>query len=381
MSFLLEGSLTFSRGAFSLKASLSFEGGMGVIFGPSGVGKSTLLRIVAGLEPHVRGTLRMGDRILFDEHKRLWLPPRKRRIGYLSQDLALFPHLTLESNVAYGMSRNSGKTPGEWLSLMRLEGLEHRYPHQISGGQRQRVALARSLAAEPDLLLLDEPFSALDGPLRRNLRRELRQLQETTRTPMLCVTHSVEDVSALGDVFYFLREGTLSPGIPIEDLWSPHAAYHAWSAFGWGTVLQGTVEKTEECSWLSGDTWRLRLAEDPSPGKSAAFIAPHGIKLLYPDLPVDPVLQPNILEGTVTEIFSLGSFYRMYISAAGHSWHVEYSLESYREMDLFEGSPVRMAIPPRSIHLFDAPPSTAHPEHKLHSYGYSYREETDILQT
>ncbi|HOO64981.1 MAG TPA: ATP-binding cassette domain-containing protein, partial [Synergistaceae bacterium] len=315
MSFRLEGSFSFYRSSFSLEASLTFGGGMGVIFGPSGVGKSTLLRIIAGLEKNVRGSLRMGNRSLFDEEQNVWLPPRKRRIGYLSQDLALFPHLTLEENVAYGRPENSKRTPGEWLSLMRLDELGDRYPHQISGGQRQRVALARSLAAEPELLLLDEPFSALDGPLRRNLRRELRQLQQATNTPMLCVTHSVEDVSALGNVFFFLREGTLSREIPIEELWSPRAAYHTWNAFGWGTVLQGTIEQARGYSWLCCNSWKLRLAGEAASGKVAAFIPPHGVKLLYPDIPVDPVLQPNIIEGTVTEIFSLGSFYRVYITA------------------------------------------------------------------
>nr|HPQ36350.1 hypothetical protein [Synergistaceae bacterium] len=153
--------------------------------------------------------------------------------------------------------------------------------------------------------------------------------------------------------------GTLSREIPIEELWSPRAAYHTWNAFGWGTVLQGTIEQARGYSWLCCNSWKLRLAGEAASGKVAAFIPPHGVKLLYPDIPVDPVLQPNIIEGTVTEIFSLGSFYRVYITAEDHAWHVEYPLESYKEMHLFEGSPVYMSIPPGCIHLFDVP---SHPQ-------------------
>src|SRR5258706_7663540 len=164
-----------------------------ILFGPSGSGKTTALRCLAGLERPDRGFIRFGGETWFDSERRILVPPQRRRIGYLFQDYALFPHLTIAQNIRYGL-RRIGKMErlrrvAEIMDLLGLHGLENRYPQQISGGQQQRVALARALVCQPRLLLLDEPLSALDVPTRGELRRQLRDWLEQLWMPGILVTH------------------------------------------------------------------------------------------------------------------------------------------------------------------------------------------------
>ncbi len=192
---------------------VEFEGGPGItaLFGPSGAGKSLTLRSIAGLATPRTGRIVVSGRTLFDSAAGVDVPPRERRIGYLFQQYALFPHLSVERNVAYGLHAappaERARRVSELLSLVGLEGLERRRPGQLSGGQQQRVALARALAPRPDLLLLDEPFAAVDLRVRRRLRAELRRIQEATSTPMLLVTHDLAEVRQLSDSLVVLDRG------------------------------------------------------------------------------------------------------------------------------------------------------------------------------
>src|ERR1022692_4134901 len=144
-----------------------------VLFGPSGAGKTTVLRLIAGLDTPDAGSIRCGDEVWYDGARGMHMPPQLRHVGYLSQDYAIFPHLTVSNNVAYGAR---GAAVQDLLARFDLSDMADRYPRQLSGGQLQRVALARALAAEPRLLLLDEPLSALDAPTRLRMRADLRQL-------------------------------------------------------------------------------------------------------------------------------------------------------------------------------------------------------------
>ncbi|MFZ2030780.1 MAG: sulfate/molybdate ABC transporter ATP-binding protein [Vitreimonas sp.] len=194
------------------------------LLGPSGSGKTTLLRIIAGLELPDAGAVRFRDKDLLAK------PVRERRIGFVFQHYALFKHMTASQNIAFGMrakprrqrapARAIRNKVAELLSLVQLEELGGRYPSQLSGGQRQRVALARALAIEPDLLLLDEPFGALDAKVRRELRRWLRDLHERTGLTTIFVTHDQEEALELADRVVLLREGTL------EQMGTPEELYH-----------------------------------------------------------------------------------------------------------------------------------------------------------
>jgi molybdate transport system ATP-binding protein len=195
-----------------------------VLFGASGSGKTTTLRCVAGLERPERGHIRFRDETWFDAERGIFLPPQQRRIGYLFQEHALFPHLSVARNIGYGLGRvgqrERRRRVGEITELLGLADLEHRYPSQVSGGEQQRVALARALVCRPRLLLLDEPLSALDGPTREHLRRQLRRWLAQLRIPSLLVTHDRIEALALGDHLVVLHDGRVCQSGPAHEVFS-----------------------------------------------------------------------------------------------------------------------------------------------------------------
>ncbi|MFJ4288505.1 ATP-binding cassette domain-containing protein [Cupriavidus sp. NPDC089707] len=187
------------------------------LFGPSGAGKSLTLRAIAGLLAPDSGRIVLNGRTLFDSEAGIDVRPQQRRVAYLFQEYALFPHLTVGQNIAFGLARGwrnprRGAIPPEarrWIDAFGLDEIVGNYPAEISGGQKQRVALARALVAQPDIVLLDEPFSALDPALRARMRAELRTLQASLEVPMLVISHDPADVEALGDHVLEIREGRI----------------------------------------------------------------------------------------------------------------------------------------------------------------------------
>ena len=209
------------EGHVRVHARFEVPPGVTVLYGPSGSGKSTCLAAVAGLVPLARGRIALGDEVLSDAAARVHRPVHLRRVGMVFQSLALFPHLSVEQNVAYGLPRDAaaGKAQ-QWLERMKVATLGARHPSTLSGGEAQRVALARALASEPKALLLDEPFSALDVALRRELGAELKALIAELKIPTLLVTHDRDDARALGervvllDVGQVVGEGTPDAALP-----------------------------------------------------------------------------------------------------------------------------------------------------------------------
>lgn len=197
--------------AFTLDMSLDMPAEkIIVLFGASGAGKSLTLGAIAGFVTPDSGRIALGERVLFDAARGVNLSPQARKIGMVRQDLALFPHLSAAENIGYGIQkprRKRDQRVGEFLEMMHLETMGARKPAELSGGQQQRVALARALAVEPALLLLDEPFSALDLATRVELRRELKELQERLRTSMLFVTHDLGEAALLADQMAVIESG------------------------------------------------------------------------------------------------------------------------------------------------------------------------------
>lgn len=186
-----------------------------VLVGPSGCGKTTLLRMIAGLDVPDAGEIWL-DGLLVARGGRSLVPPHQRRLGFVFQDLALWPHLTVRGSLSFVME-SVGVAKSEWrerivrvLKLVRIEALVDRYPHQLSGGEQQRAAVARALVSEPRVLLLDEPFSSLDPDLRRVLRRELRDLQRTLGLTTIYVTHDSDDAHELADRVVTMRFGRIT---------------------------------------------------------------------------------------------------------------------------------------------------------------------------
>ncbi len=202
---------------FALDISFDSDSHRIALFGPSGSGKSLTLRAIAGLLTPDDGRIVLNGRTLFDAEAGIDVRPQERRVAYLFQDYALFPHLTVAQNIAFGLSkgwRNPRRAAAHpeaerWIDAFGLREITGNYPAEISGGQKQRVALARALVAKPDIVLLDEPFSALDPALRVRMRAELRALQSSLDVPMLVISHDPDDVEALSDHVLEIREGRI----------------------------------------------------------------------------------------------------------------------------------------------------------------------------
>lgn len=196
-----------------------WEGSLLTLLGPSGCGKTTALRVIAGFEHPDAGSVEIRGRPVVAPG--VWIPPEKRRVGMVFQDYALFPHMTVGRNVAYGLTQPSGRATrvSEVLDLVGLAGTDNRMPHELSGGQQQRVALARALAPQPDVILLDEPFSNLDAALRERVRRELKAILEEARTTAVFVTHDQEEALAMSDMVAVMRDGRVVQAAPPDDLY------------------------------------------------------------------------------------------------------------------------------------------------------------------
>jgi molybdate transport system ATP-binding protein len=237
----------FASGAV-VEASLHLaleSGSVVVLFGPSGSGKTTILRSIAGLERPERGSIQFGAETWFDAGRGIFLSPQQRRIGYLFQEFALFPHLTVRQNIEYGLSARPpaarGDRAGQMMALVEIADLANRHPCQLSGGQAQRVALARALAPEPRLLLLDEPLAALDAPARSRLRSELRGLLIKAGTPTLLVTHDRTEAIALGDQMVVVAGGKIEQVGPVQEVFSRPANLDVARSVGVETIVSGRV--------------------------------------------------------------------------------------------------------------------------------------------
>jgi len=216
---------------FLLDTAFQGSGGITALFGPSGAGKTLTLRSIAGLARPDAGRITVGERVLFDSGAGVDLPARERGVGYVFQEYALFPHRDVAWNVGFGVRGGRGarrERVRELLELVGLTGFGSRFPRELSGGERQRVALARALAPEPELLLLDEPFSALDLRVRRRLRAELLRIQGATRVPMVLVTHDLAEIRHLADHLVLYDGGRVLRAGPapevLQDPGSPEAA-------------------------------------------------------------------------------------------------------------------------------------------------------------
>ncbi len=197
-------------GNFKLKVNFETENETLALFGASGCGKSMTLRCIAGIEKPDRGRIVLGDKVLFDSEKRINLSPQKRHVGYLFQQYALFPNMTVEQNIACGIHKHKDPEKiAEMIKTMHLEGMEKKRPDQLSGGQQQRTALARILIGDPDILMLDEPFSALDTHLRYEMELEVRQVIKRFGKPVILVSHDRDEVYRISDRIAVMKNGAI----------------------------------------------------------------------------------------------------------------------------------------------------------------------------
>lgn len=245
---------------FELNVSFSIPAGITILFGASGAGKTTLLDCIAGIIAPDQGQISLGGKMFFDSTRKINLPVRKRMVGYVFQDLALFPHLTAQENIEYGTRGMSTPDRRRVVQAMaesfRIAGLLSRKPEQISGGERQRVALARALGTGPRLLLLDEPLAGLDVPTKSLIMEDLRAWTATHKIPILYVTHSRDEVFALGEQVLVLEQGrNIAQGTPHAVMSVPRQEKIAQLA-GFENIFEVVVMATNE----SRGTMTCRIA-------------------------------------------------------------------------------------------------------------------------
>ncbi len=241
------------------------------VLGPSGCGKTTMLRIIAGFESPDAGAVRLAGRELTGPQT--WVPPQDRRIGLLPQEGALFPHLSVGDNVGFGLpgGRDRAGAVAQWLALVGLPGIERRRPEELSGGMQQRVALARALAADPALILLDEPFSSLDAALRMTVREEIAWVLRDAGTTAVLVTHDQAEALSLADTVVLLLDGR------VEQVGPPAQLYHRPATLAAAAFVGEIVE----------------LAGTSSGGRIDSALGPMPARLPVPDGPVTLALRPE----------------------------------------------------------------------------------------
>lgn len=210
---MLKASFRIKLRLFELEASLAVSNEILVLVGPSGSGKTTILKCLAGLKTPSEGNIEVNERTLYSSETGINLFPRERRLGFVFQEYALFPHMTVKKNTMYGLAREKRakklKDVEEILDTLGILHLQDRYPREISGGEKQRVALARALMTEPEMMLLDEPLSALDQEIRTELQQELKKIQGQWQIPFVVVTHDLAEAEILGDQIIRIDKGKL----------------------------------------------------------------------------------------------------------------------------------------------------------------------------
>jgi molybdate transport system ATP-binding protein len=348
---------------FSLDVDVSAAAGFVVIFGPSGSGKTTLLDCVAGLTIPDAGRIAIVERVLFDASNQINVPVAKRRVGYVFQDLALFPHLTVEQNAQYGLAQLPRPERRERAAVMlrdfRIDHLSQRHPTEVSGGERQRVALARVLVTDPCALLLDEPLAALDAATKSKIIDDLRRWNEAHRIPILYVTHSREEVIALGERVLVMENGRIiAQGTPHQVLTAPLQETVAQLA-GFENIFDATVWLTHEdrgtltCRLPTGQPFGFVLLETPliraEPG-SRVRVGIRAGDILLATVKPEGLSARNVIVGQLVSLERRD----MMISArvnCGVEMEVHLTLASRDALQLTPGREVWLVIKTYSCHL------------------------------
>lgn len=357
---------------FTVDVDLSLGEELMVLFGPSGAGKTMVLRMISGLVEPDSGTVAIGERVVFDSRGGVNTPIRNRGVGYLFQDYALFPHMTVFENISYGISASSekevNKRVAELVEVTRLTGLEGRYPRELSGGQKQRTALARTLATSPRILLLDEPFSALDHQVREKLRGDLLRVHEIYPVTTVLVTHDLEEAFMLGTRIAVLNEGRIEQFGGREEVFYRPATRNVARFMGVKNIFTGRVGAvvgdtlTIECPHLGPIKAHPPRGEDVAEGQVVSFcIRPEDIPVIRPDKVLHGPVRENLLDCVVTGSTARGSTHVVYLSAApagavpvesadeGTLLKVEVPNFVVGKMKLYPGSRIRVSLKKESV--------------------------------
>ncbi len=344
----------------TLQATLRCEPGQVLaLVGPSGAGKSSLLRIIAGLLHPAQGTVQCGGQTWVDTAQGVSLPARRRRVGFVFQHHALFPHLTALENVAEALTGPDKPARARtWLKRVHLGGMEGRKPFQMSGGQQQRVGVARALAREPEVLLLDEPFSSVDRVTREKLHLELAELLASLDIPVVLVTHDLDEAAMLAHRMVVLSRGhTLQEGTPEEVVRIPETLEVA-RLVGHRNILPGRALEVKPNPCLDWEGVPVQVHVPGAWGRGAPLawvISPWDVRLRPQD---DPMDRPGhtYLRGTVLSVVRQGELLRGVMNVEAfpdHRLHFTCARHLADRGQVAPGAPILVALPADRIRLFD----------------------------
>lgn len=340
---------------------------MVALFGPSGSGKTTTINCIAGITDPDSGYIAIAGTTVFDSQTGINLKSPKRRIGYLPQNYSLFPHLTVAENIAFGLFRweksQAKKRVAELVQLIQLNGLEKRYPRQLSGGQQQRVALARALAPNPTLLLLDEPFSALDSNIRQELRLSLSKISRDLQLPGVFITHDLEEAYIMADCIAVYNQGRILQYGPREKVFYKPSSVTVAKLLGLRNLWQGRVLEVEQLTrrvqvrTLLADWWAQIPFDQPlpQPGQSVTLcVRPENIKLLGNEPTASSV---NSYKVSLINEMTRGSLCSLFLQLANVTLsdqpdvEVEITAQDYAELRRAGYNNWHININPTALHL------------------------------
>ncbi|MEJ8573937.1 molybdenum ABC transporter ATP-binding protein [Microbaculum marinum] len=326
--------------------------GIVALFGPSGAGKSTTVNAIAGLLRPAQGRIVFGDRVLLDTDRGIFVPPRKRRIGYVFQDARLFPHMSVRDNLLYGWRRSANRPPKQEIDrvigLLGLDTLLQRRPRFLSGGEKSRVALGRALLCGPDLLLLDEPLANLDQARRNEILPYLERLREEMTVPMVYVSHSIDEVTRLSDTIVVLNGGKVVAAGEVGDIMTRLDLFPITGRFEAGAVIDATVAGHDGefgLTTLAVDGARLVVPELSAREGSQVRVRIRARDVIIAlSAPVDTSAN-NILPATITDIrFDPGPYADVLLHAAGTPLLARVTRSSIARLGLASGTAVFAVI-------------------------------------
>jgi len=317
-----------------------------ILFGPSGAGKTTVLRAIAGLERLTRGYVK------FKGHSWTELTPQKRSMGYVFQDYALFPRLSVAENIAYGIrnSKDRETQVRRVAEAVQVADLLTRRPSELSGGQQQRVALARAVARKPELLLLDEPLSALDASTRTQVRAELSRLLRSLGIPAIVVTHDWEDALSWGDHLVVMNRGVVLQAGPQEQVFTQPAHPEVAAVVGVETVIAGHVKERQTGVALLQVGRAELYAADPGDRETEYFVCIRGENVILEKGPPSQSSARNHLAGRVMETKPLGALFRVTVDV-GFELVALVTRQALADLELSTGAPVFAVFKASAVHL------------------------------
>ncbi len=357
---MLDFDFDYRLNGFTLTPVLTLERGVCALYGPSGAGKSLTLLCLVGLRRPERGWIRLNGTTLFNAEAGIHVAPHLRRMALVFQEYALFPHMTIASNLAYGL-RGITRTDvrdrvDAMLRILRLQAFGDRYPGELSGGQRQRVALGRGLIVQPELLLLDEPFSALDQMERDRLRAEVLELLQGFGGTTILVTHNLQEAYLMARQIAVIDGGKILQSGPRDEVLQHPRDRRVAEHVGASNILRGTV--TAEAGESSVIAWHgERLASSktlPPPGTEIEFcVRPEDVRLVWPEKTGE---RPNVLRGQITAEVERGTDYLLRFRADGPAAAageivIHCSEHLHYLMKLGPGMSVWVSLPPDKLHV------------------------------